>query len=196
VGAASTRDTAAPGASLDALCLTAGQRTGCRGIAYSAGELAGHDRPATQIVLVLTRGGRVQHVASPDRRAMPFSGPRLGILGLHGQLAVGLQRGGCRVRRIPRPRIAKGRREFEFAATAPTGAGIAADRYLRVRLAPATMTASSTTLGCHGSYRNPRTHGVARQQHLKTCASDRSSHAETVETVLQSLELDFATRLD
>ena len=39
------------------------------------------------------------------------------------------------------------------------GAGIAADRYLRVRLAPATMTASSTTLGCHGNYGNPRTHG-------------------------------------
>ena len=75
-----------------------------------------------------------------------------------------------------------------------TGAGIAADRYLRVRLAPATMTASSTTLGCHGNYGNPRTHGVARQQHLKTCISDRPSHAETVETVLESLELDLATR--
>ena len=57
------------------------------------------------------------------------------------------------------------------------------------------MTASSTTLGCHANYRNPRTHGVARQQHLKTCISDRPSHAETVETALQSLELDFATRL-
>jgi hypothetical protein len=58
------------------------------------------------------------------------------------------------------------------------------------------MTASSTTLGCHGNYGNPRTHGVARQQRLKTCISDRPSHAETVETALQSLELDFATRLE
>jgi hypothetical protein len=58
------------------------------------------------------------------------------------------------------------------------------------------MTASSTTLGCHGNYGNPRTHGVARQQHLKACISDRPSPAETVETAPQSLELDFATRLE
>lgn len=36
---------------------------------------------------------------------------------------------------------------------------IAADRYMKLRLAPATTTASSTTLGCHGNDRNPHTRG-------------------------------------
>ena len=89
-----------------------------------------------------------------------------------------------------------GRGDFELPRRLQPGAAIAADRYLRVRLAPATTTASSTTLGYHGNYGNPRTHGVARQQHLRTCISGRPSHAETVETALQSLEHDFATRLE
>jgi hypothetical protein len=112
----------------------------------------------------------------------------------HGQLPVGLPTGGCRALRTPR--ITKGRREFELPPRLQRGAGIAADRYPRVQLAPAMITASSTTVGCHGNYGNPRTHGVARQQHLTTCISDRPSHAETVETALQSLELDLAKGLE
>jgi hypothetical protein len=84
-----------------------------------------------------------------------FQGYGWGILCLHGQLPVGLPVGGYRARRTPR--ITNGRREFELPPRLQPGAGIAADRYLRVRLAPATMTASSTTLGCHGNYGNPRT---------------------------------------
>jgi hypothetical protein len=137
----------------------------------------------------------VQHVPSPDRRAMPFFGVTVGascVFMVSHQLVFR----SAGVARYGYLELLRGGGEFELPPRLQPGAGIAADRYLRVRLAPATMTASSTTLGCHGNYGNPRTHGVARQQHLKTCISDRPSHAETVETALQSLELDFATRLE
>ena len=37
--------------------------------------------------------------------------------------------------------------------------GLAVTRYLKVRLAPETTTASAATLGCHGNYGKSRTHG-------------------------------------
>ena len=38
---------------------------------------------------------------------------------------------------------------------------LAVARYLKVRLAPETIMASSTTLGCHGNYGKSRTHADA-----------------------------------
>ena len=43
--------------------------------------------------------------------------------------------------------------------------GLAVARYLKVRLAPETTTASATTLGCHGNYGKSRTH--EESEHLR-----------------------------
>ena len=117
------------------------------------------------------------------------------ILCLHGQPPVGIPMGGCRALRIAW-RTLRGGGDWAGPATAtPGGRSIAADRYLRVRLAPGDNIVVPTTLGCSGKLQQCTQPWGCSTATPQAWISDRPSRAETVETALESLELDFGTRL-